>query len=653
VKQIGSLTSAERGQLVTLCASVSAGGQAIPPFFVFPRVNFRDHFLRGGPIGSAGAAHKSGWMTDENFLKFLHHFVKHVKPSKDKPVLLIIDNHDSHLSIDVLDYAKDNGIVMLSFPPHCSHKLQPLDLTVFGPFKTKIGQAQAIWLRNNPGKTMTIYDIPSVVFGAWQDALSMSNITSGFKKAGIYPYNPDVFTDKDFAPSIVTDRPNPTSSATNSSSQNSASYNATSCPPDGEMPESLNPDSSAHLVEKLPGDIVEVRGDGHCLLHAAIAALNSTADSFMHNRLTVSRSLIREVSLNQSYYDDFSTENDIIREVKDFVYRKKYDTNTGDIILTALCNALETTAYVYQKVQGAMGYRELRMTPGRQGVTSESVINLYRTGEGIASHYAAIISPNQSPQETSDLPSPPPETSDVSSPLPETSDVPSPHPDTSDVPSSPPETSGVPSPPPETSGVPSPPPETSDLPWPHPETETSDHDVPSPPPETSDVFSPPPETPDMPSKAVFSPERLKPHPKAPPRSATTKGRKRRKTAILTDTPEKEMLQEEKRRRMEKKKPKSHACTKTKPKSKLKTKAKRKSATKTKREKAKRILVDDFPDEVDWNCLVCLGRWSESRSNEQWLQCGICKDWSHEECTGVSELYICHHCSSDTDSVYAR
>ena len=41
VKQIGAVTSAERGQLVTLCAAISAGGQHIPPFFVFPRVNFR------------------------------------------------------------------------------------------------------------------------------------------------------------------------------------------------------------------------------------------------------------------------------------------------------------------------------------------------------------------------------------------------------------------------------------------------------------------------------------------------------------------------------------------------------------------------------------------------------------------------------------
>ena len=49
-------------------------------------------------------------------------FVEHVKPSKEDPVLLPLDNHASHLSIDVLNLAKGSGINILSFPAHCSHK---------------------------------------------------------------------------------------------------------------------------------------------------------------------------------------------------------------------------------------------------------------------------------------------------------------------------------------------------------------------------------------------------------------------------------------------------------------------------------------------------------------------------------------------------
>jgi len=85
-KQIGALTSGERGQLVTVELAVNACGNTVPPMFVFPRVNFREHFIRDGPTGCIGVAHPSGWMTDMNFVIFMRHFIKHVIPSLDYPV---------------------------------------------------------------------------------------------------------------------------------------------------------------------------------------------------------------------------------------------------------------------------------------------------------------------------------------------------------------------------------------------------------------------------------------------------------------------------------------------------------------------------------------------------------------------------------------
>ena len=63
-------------------------------------------------------------------------------------VLLVLDNHFSHLNVETLNLVKENGVVMLSFPPHCSHKLQPLDVSIFVPFKKYCAAVQDIWLRN-------------------------------------------------------------------------------------------------------------------------------------------------------------------------------------------------------------------------------------------------------------------------------------------------------------------------------------------------------------------------------------------------------------------------------------------------------------------------------------------------------------------------
>jgi len=208
-KQIGRVTSGERGQNVTLACTVSAVGQALPPFFVFPRVNFKTHFLRGAPIDSAGSANKSGWMTEVTFATYMTHFVKHTRCSVQRPVILILDNHSSHIAINILNFAKENGITILSFPPHTTHKLQPLDRSVFGPFKRHYDAAFDSFMVANPGRPATIYDIPPLVKSAFEKAMTPANITSGFRTTGIMPFNSDIFGPDDFAPSSVSDRPNP------------------------------------------------------------------------------------------------------------------------------------------------------------------------------------------------------------------------------------------------------------------------------------------------------------------------------------------------------------------------------------------------------------------------------------------------------------
>jgi hypothetical protein len=213
-KQVGKVTSAERGSLVTLCCAVNALGNSLPPFFVFPRVYFRDAMLFGAPPGSKGTAHPSGWMTSDSFELFLKHFTDHVKCSVDEPVLMILDNHESHISIESISYAKENGIVLLSFPPHCSHKLQPLDRSVYGPLKKYYNSACDAWLLQNPGKCMTIMEIAGRVGQSLPQATTPVNIQSGFRVSGIWPFNREIFSDDDFLPSYVTDRPPPPSSET-------------------------------------------------------------------------------------------------------------------------------------------------------------------------------------------------------------------------------------------------------------------------------------------------------------------------------------------------------------------------------------------------------------------------------------------------------
>lgn len=208
-KQVSKVTSGERGELVTACCAINAGGGFVPPFLIFPRKNWQDRMLNNSYPGTVGVAHPSGWMTGPNFPNFLKHFQKHTKYSKERPCLMVMDNHESHISVEAISYAKDNGIHLLTIPPHTSHKMQPLDRTVYGPFKSHYNRACDDWMMQHPGKTMTIYEVAECAGIAFPQAFTPRNIISGFRTTGIHPFNPEIFTEQDYLSSYVTDRPDP------------------------------------------------------------------------------------------------------------------------------------------------------------------------------------------------------------------------------------------------------------------------------------------------------------------------------------------------------------------------------------------------------------------------------------------------------------
>ena len=105
---------------------------------------------------------------------------------------LVCDNHESHISVAGLDYK--NGIVMLSFTPHCSHKLQSLDHTVYGQFYNSCKSC----MYYNPGKAMPIYGTHYMDGCFYPNSVTPANIQSGFRVMGIYPFNESVFTDYAF-----------------------------------------------------------------------------------------------------------------------------------------------------------------------------------------------------------------------------------------------------------------------------------------------------------------------------------------------------------------------------------------------------------------------------------------------------------------------
>ena len=122
-----------------------------------------------------------------------------IPPSR--PVLLVLDGHGSHITIDVIEHARANEIHMLCLPSHTSHILQPLDVGVFKSFKSFFSKVYRQHMAKNPGCVITEDILASVVGGAFAQSHTPLNILGGFKKAGIYPFNPGEVSDRQLAPS--------------------------------------------------------------------------------------------------------------------------------------------------------------------------------------------------------------------------------------------------------------------------------------------------------------------------------------------------------------------------------------------------------------------------------------------------------------------
>ena len=99
----------------------------------------------------------NGWIDGDLFVRWLKHFVQHVKPSAENKVILVLDGHASHKSLAAVEYARDNFVVMISLPPHSTHHMQPLDKTIFGPLKTAYNGACDKWMVSHPGSRISTY----------------------------------------------------------------------------------------------------------------------------------------------------------------------------------------------------------------------------------------------------------------------------------------------------------------------------------------------------------------------------------------------------------------------------------------------------------------------------------------------------------------
>ena len=98
--------------------------------------------------------------------------------------------------------AFEHNILLYCLPPHTTHKLQPLDVGVFGPLQTAWSKhCQERAATRNSVTRMTV--VPEYM-EVREKYMTPKAIEASFRHTGIWPFNPSVFGTADFGPSQAT-----------------------------------------------------------------------------------------------------------------------------------------------------------------------------------------------------------------------------------------------------------------------------------------------------------------------------------------------------------------------------------------------------------------------------------------------------------------
>lgn len=112
------------------------------------------------------------------FIENLGTLVNSTRCTKTDPILLFLDNRESNCSPEAIIYEKKNGIIMVTFPPHFTHELQPLGVSVMGPFRVKYKLAPNDWMLSHPGKTIAIHNVVELAGQAFENSFTIKTVST-------------------------------------------------------------------------------------------------------------------------------------------------------------------------------------------------------------------------------------------------------------------------------------------------------------------------------------------------------------------------------------------------------------------------------------------------------------------------------------------
>ena len=129
---------------------------------------------------------ENDWITQNLFYECLKQVFVPQTAHVKKPLLLLVDGHISHQSVQASKLCDENNIVLYCLPPHSSHMLQPLDVEVFKTMKSEWKKAVK---RQNETEIVTKRTFAKTK-DAYETTIARPLADKAFRACGLYPLDP-------------------------------------------------------------------------------------------------------------------------------------------------------------------------------------------------------------------------------------------------------------------------------------------------------------------------------------------------------------------------------------------------------------------------------------------------------------------------------
>ncbi|KAJ8110223.1 hypothetical protein OPT61_g6878 [Boeremia exigua] len=189
---------------VSILVSVCADGSVLPPGVIYPAAGRAVQANWVAPIDPKKhdiffTTSPTGWTNDDLGITWLEQvFERYTAPkARRRWRLLILDGHGSHVTKAFIDYCDAHKILLMIYPPHSTHTLQPLDVVCFAPLAKNYTKELDRHTQMNQGTLgINLSDFFDLFWPAWVTTFTKTLVETSFSATGIHPPNADVVLDK-------------------------------------------------------------------------------------------------------------------------------------------------------------------------------------------------------------------------------------------------------------------------------------------------------------------------------------------------------------------------------------------------------------------------------------------------------------------------